>query len=96
MTNSKNSSVLSKFIQLVIAAFIAKGLEFVREMVLAYFYGASAISDVYVVVQNIPSVIFTLFGVAVTTRIISLYTEVQVKKGKQEADKFANNVFNTF
>ena len=88
--------MLSKFIQLVIAAFIAKGLEFVREMVLAYFYGASAVSDVYVAVQNIPSVIFALFGVAVTTGFIPLYTEVQVKKGKQEADKFANNVFNIF
>ncbi|MGN0458015.1 MAG: murein biosynthesis integral membrane protein MurJ [Eubacterium sp.] len=96
MSNSKNSSVLSKFIQLVIAAFIAKGLGFVREMVLAYFYGASAVSDVYVAVQNIPSVIFALFGVAVTTGFIPLYTEVQVKKGKQEADKFANNVFNIF
>ena len=92
----KSGNLFYKTIQLIIAAFIGKGLGFVREMVLAYFYGASHVSDVYVAVQNIPAIIFTLFGTAVTTGFIPLYSEISVKKGKKEADKFANNVFNVF
>lgn len=93
---NKSGNLFYKTIQLIIAAFIGKGLGFVREMVLAYFYGASHVSDVYVAVQNIPAIIFTLFGTAVTTGFIPLYSELSVKKGKKEADKFANNVFNVF
>lgn len=92
----KSGNLFYKTIQLIIAAFIGKGLGFIREMVLAYFYGASHVSDVYVAVQNIPAIIFTLFGTAVTTGFIPLYSEISVKKGKKEADRFANNVFNVF
>ena len=93
---SKKKNVFITTIQLIVAAFVAKGLGFVREMVLANYYGASYISDVYVAVQNIPAVIFTVFGTAVTTGFIPLYTELNIKKSKQQADKFANNVFNIF
>lgn len=55
---------------------------FVREMVLANYYGTSYVSDVFVAVQNIPAIIFTLFGTAVTTGFIPLYSELSVKKGK--------------
>lgn len=93
---NKQKNILITTVQLIVAAFVAKGLGFVREMVLANYYGTSYISDVYVAVQNIPAVIFTVFGTAVTTGFIPLYTELNVKKGKQQADKFANNVFNIF
>lgn len=96
MNNAKSSSTLKKFLQLIIVSLLAKGLAFVREMVLAYFYGASATSDVYVAVQAIPGVICTLLGVAITTGFIPLYTEQKIKNGKESADKFANNIFNIF
>lgn len=91
-----NKSIAIKVVELIFAAFIAKGLGFVREMVLANYYGTSYVSDVFVAVQNIPAIIFTLFGTAVTTGFIPLYSELSVKKGKNEADRFANNVFNVF
>ena len=95
MEKEKNK-VLKKTIQLIIVAFLAKGLGFIREMVLANYYGTSYVSDVFVAVQNIPAVIFTVFGTAVTTGFIPLYTEIHTKKGQAEADKFANNVFYIF
>ena len=96
MTTNKGNRFFNKTIQLIVIAFIVKGLGFAREMVLANYYGTSHVSDVFVAVQNIPSVIFTLFGIAVTTGFIPLYTEINVKKGKKTADKFANNIFNIF
>lgn len=92
----KSNKFFLKTIQLIGAAFIAKGFGFVREMVLANYYGATYVSDVFVAVQNIPAVIFSVFGTAVTTGFIPLYTELYVKRGKENANQFANNVFNIF
>lgn len=78
----KKSNFAVKVLQLIFFAFVAKGFGFVREIVLANYYGTSYVSDVYVAVQNIPAIIFTIFGTAVTTGFIPLYTEVKVKKTK--------------
>lgn len=96
MKQNRDKNIAIKAIELILAAFIAKGLGFVREMVLANYYGTSYISDVFVAVQNIPAIIFTVFGTAVTTGFIPLYTEIKVKKNKKSADTFTNNVFNIF
>ena len=87
------NNYIKKTIQLIFFAFVAKGLGFVREMVLANYYGANYVSDVFVVVQNIPAVIFAMFGTAVTTGFIPLYSELKVKEGKTEAHKFSNNTY---
>jgi len=93
---TRSENYLQKTLLLILSAFIGKGFGFIRELVLAYFFGTSYISDVYVAVQNIPSIIFTVFGTAVTTGFIPLYVDIKVNKNKEEADKFANNVFNIF
>ncbi len=92
----KNKKISFMTLELIFFAFIAKGLGFVREMVLAFYYGANYIADVFVAVQNIPAIIFTVFGTTVTTGFIPKYTEIKVNKNKEEADSFANNVFNIF
>lgn len=92
----KDGAFLTKVLQLIFFAFVAKGLGFIRELVLANYYGTSYVSDVFVAVQNIPAIIFTVFGTAVTTGFIPLYTEIKIRKNKKSADTFANNVFNIF
>ena len=82
MAKKRDKSIAIKVAELILAAFIAKGLGFVREMVLANYYGTSYVSDVFVAVQNIPAIIFTVFGTAVTTGFIPLYTEIKVKKNR--------------
>ena len=93
---SKNGSLFIKTIQLIIFALLAKGFGFIREVVLANCYGAGSVSDVFVVVQNIPAVIFSIFGAAVTTGFIPLYSELKVKKGKNSAKQFTSNVISIF
>lgn len=92
----KHSNFAVKVVQLIFFAFVAKGFGFIREIVLANYYGTNYVSDVYVAVQNIPAIIFTVFGTAVTTGFIPLYTEIKIKRNKEAADIFANNVFNIF
>ena len=46
MAKKRDKSIAIKVVELILAAFIAKGLGFVREMVLANYYGTSYVSDV--------------------------------------------------
>lgn len=62
---------------------LAKLLGFVREMVLAYSFGAGAVSDAYVICFSIPTVIFAGLGTAIMTCYISVYSELEVNNPKK-------------
>lgn len=77
---------------LMVVTMLSKVLGFGREIVLSYFYGTSAYSDVYIVSMNIPTVIFASIGTALLTTFIPLYQEVSSKEGEKRALKFLNNI----
>ena len=69
----------------------AKVLGFAREMTLAYFYGASAVTDAYVVAFSIPTIIFSGIGTAILTSYIAIYTSMQ-QGDTQKLRKFNDSV----
>ncbi|MEA5011211.1 MAG: murein biosynthesis integral membrane protein MurJ [Angelakisella sp.] len=69
----------------------AKVLGFAREMTLAYFYGASAVTDAYVVAFSIPTIIFSGIGTAILTSYIAIYTSLQ-QGDTQKLRKFNDSV----
>ncbi|MEG0852714.1 MAG: murein biosynthesis integral membrane protein MurJ [Angelakisella sp.] len=69
----------------------AKILGFARELSLAYVYGASAISDAYVVAFSIPTIIFSGIGTAILTSYIPIYTGLQ-RNEPHELKRFNNTV----
>ncbi|GIM32919.1 murein biosynthesis integral membrane protein MurJ [Paraclostridium bifermentans] len=77
---------------LMVVTMLSKVLGFGRELVLNYFYGTSAYSDVYIVSMNIPLVVFASIGAAIVTTFIPLYQEALNDKGEKHALKFLNNV----
>jgi putative peptidoglycan lipid II flippase len=77
---------------LMVVTMLSKVLGFGREIILGYFYGTSAYSDVYIVSMNIPLVVFSSIGVALVTTFIPLYQEVLNEKGEKRALKFSNNI----
>lgn len=88
------SNLASKASQLILISLLVKVLGFFREILMAYFYGTSVVVDVYVASMNIPSVIFALFGTAITTTFIPLYSAVKEEKDEKAALSFTNNVLN--
>ena len=62
---------------------LAKLLGFVREMVLAYRFGAGAVSDAYVICFSIPTVILAGLGTAIMTCYISIYSELEVNNPRR-------------
>ncbi|MCH1967140.1 murein biosynthesis integral membrane protein MurJ [Paraclostridium sordellii] len=77
---------------LMVVTMLSKVLGFAREIVLGYFYGTSAYSDIYVTAMNIPLVVFVAIGTALATTFIPLYHEALEEGGEEKALKFSNNI----
>lgn len=69
-----------------------KILGFAREIILAYYYGASSLSDAYLISLTIPTVIFAFIGVGLKTTYIPIFSKIENEQGEEEANKFTNNI----
>lgn len=81
-------------IMIMIITIISKLLGFAREMTLAYFYGASNISDAYIISLTVPSVIFGLIGTGISTGYIPMYSNIIQEHGEKEGNKYTSNLVN--
>lgn len=79
---------------LMLVTIISKVLGFARDIVLSYFYGASDISDVYLISLTIPTVIFAFVGKGISVGFIPMYTRIESKNGTERANQYTNNVIN--
>ncbi|MGB4312462.1 MAG: lipid II flippase MurJ, partial [Natronincolaceae bacterium] len=79
---------------IVVITILSKFVGFGREMVLAYFYGASSISDAYLISMTIPTTIFAFISGAIASVFIPMYTQIEAELGVKEADKYTNNLVN--
>lgn len=69
---------------------------FAREIVLTYYYGASAVSDVYLISQTIPSSVFAMVGAGIAMTFIPIYSKILKEEGEDRAFKFTSNIMNLF
>lgn len=74
---------------------ISKLLGFVREMVLAGFYGTSYITDAYVMSITIPGIIFGGILGAITTAYIPIYSKIREQEGEREGKIFTDRIMTT-
>lgn len=79
---------------LIIITILSKIFGFGREIVLAHFYGASNVSDAYIIALTIPTTFFVLIGRGVATSYIPIYTSIEKNSNIEEADRFTGNLIN--
>lgn len=77
---------------MVIFTLLAKVLGFVRELLLSYFFGATGMSDAYLISQTIPGTIFQFVGTGLTTCFIPVYYRILREHDRDECDTFTNKV----
>ena len=77
---------------IVFFTIIGKILGFFRELILSYYFGATGITDAYLISQTIPGTIFQFVGTGLTTCFIPIYFKILKKSSKQEVDKFTNKI----
>lgn len=78
----------------MIITFFVKVTGFARDIVLSYFFGASNISDAYLVSLTIPSVIFGFIGAGILTAYIPTLSRIVNQSKSTDASKFTSNFFN--
>src|SRR5699024_7052305 len=65
-----------------------------RDIFLSYLYGASNISDAYLVSLTIPTVIFSFVGIGISAGYIPIFSEIEKCEGKKESINYTNNLIN--
>lgn len=81
-------------ILIMLITVLSKILGLLRDIILSYFYGASNISDAYLVSLIIPGVIFSFIGIAINTGYIPMYSNIIKRYGEKEAVNYTNNLVN--
>ncbi|MFB6801742.1 murein biosynthesis integral membrane protein MurJ [Peribacillus butanolivorans] len=79
---------------LMLITIVSKVTGLLRDIVLSYFYGASTLSDVYLISITISSVIMGFIITGISTGYIPLYRKIEKKYGIEEGNKFTSNLVN--
>ena len=79
---------------IMIITLFSKLLGFGRDIFLSYFFGASGITDAYLISLTIPSVIFGFIGIGIVTAYIPMQTKIVLEEGEEEGSKFTTNFTN--
>ncbi|MGC9002492.1 MAG: murein biosynthesis integral membrane protein MurJ [Dictyoglomus sp.] len=83
-------SVTEAAILITLLAAISRVMGFLREMMIAAFFGAKKLTDSFVVAQAVPGVLAGLVSGALSSVFVPLYAEWKEKRGKEEAERFAS------
>lgn len=79
---------------LMVLTIVSKLFGFIRDVTLSFFYGASNISDAYLISTTIPMVIFSFVGTGITTSYIPMYSKIKQDYGVREGNRYTNNLIN--
>ncbi|MBR8734774.1 Lipid II flippase MurJ [Fusobacterium necrophorum] len=77
---------------IMIITMISKIFGFGRELVLSYYFGASSVTDAYLVSTSIPIVIFSLVGVGINSAFIPIFATISEKENKKRAFIFTSRL----
>ncbi len=79
---------------LMVLAILMKVIGFSREILISYYYGASYISDAYLIALTIPGTVYTIIGTGLITGFIPMYSRIEREARVEEADVFTSNFIN--
>ena len=71
---------------------VSKLLGFVREMVLANYFGAGPVTDAYIMAQSIPNNLMAAVISAVGTSYLPAFSAKNEKEGREAADRFTSQL----
>src|SRR5690606_7825869 len=67
---------------------------FFREVLLGSRYGATYVTDAYLVSLTIPQTLFASIAAAIATTYIPLYSDIRINNGAEESVRFTNRILN--
>lgn len=88
--------MLRLFSVIIFLNIISKILGFGRELTLSYYFGATNITDAYLIGLSIPAIVFGIVGYGLVNSFIPIYNTIKLNESEKEAYKFTNNFTNIF
>lgn len=79
---------------LMLLTILSTIIGFIRDLVLSYFYGATYITDAYLISLTIPQTLVAFIGAIIASIYIPVYSDVEHKESIEQAEKFTNNLVN--
>lgn len=90
----KSKSILHATLAVSMMAIIGKALGFIREAIIAAFYGATAETDAFFFAQGMPNMIFPAVGYSLGMAFTSLYVK-RITVNEAEGDKYASRMISS-
>jgi len=90
------SGIFKTTLAVTLLIFVSKAGGFIREIILAAYYGTDAAMDAYNSAYSLYYVPVLLFNSCITSTLIPIYVSLKEDDGLQRANRFANNVLNLF
>ena len=81
-------------IVVMIVTLMSKITGFIREILLGSKYGATYVTDAYLISLIIPQSLFASIAAAIATTYIPLYSDIRINSGPKEGVRFTNKVLN--
>lgn len=88
MTTAKTAALVA------VLTLMSKFIGFMREVVLANYFGAGMVTDAYNMAQSIPSYIMAALLTAVGTAYMPVFAQKYENEGPKEANKFTSQLIN--
>ncbi|MBQ3080287.1 MAG: murein biosynthesis integral membrane protein MurJ [Clostridia bacterium] len=94
---SKKENILMKTtLSVTIVIMLSKGIGFIREMIMAYYFGRDMVTDAYNSAYSLFYLPVLLFSSCITSTLVPLYIHKNHTDGRIEANRAASNTLNLF
>ena len=93
---SEGKKTLKTTMTITIIIAISKTVGFVREMVMAAYFGQTLQSDAYITALGILNIFTLLFSAGIGSTFIPIYTRSRLNDGLPTANKYASNILNLY
>ena len=77
---------------LMAVVIVAKLVGMLRDMVLANYFGTSAVSDAYIIASTVPTTLFFFIGQSIQTSFLPIFNRVRLAGGEEKGLRYTNNL----
>ena len=88
----KSKKIFKATFLVMVITIVSRFLGLIRDSLVAYYFGASAITDAYKAAVMVPETLFTIIGLGVSTVFIPMLSKIRYRDSKKKMFEFANNV----
>ena len=93
---ARRSTLLSSTLSVTLIILFSKGIGFVREMIMAAYFGADFVTDAYNSGYSLFYIPVLLFSSCITSTLVPQYMRCRSELGQSGADRFSSNALTLF